>query len=43
MGRGISNELADTTKPGCNIIQLYVALNVKTILNLDYTNKYSIF
>ena len=41
MGRGIPNDLADTTKPGCEYILLYIALYVKTIPNLAYTNKCS--
>ena len=41
MGRGMPNDLADTTKPGCEYILLYVALYVKTIPNLAYTNKCS--
>ena len=42
MGRGIPNNLADTTKPGCEYFLLYIALYVKTIPNLDNTNKCSI-
>jgi hypothetical protein len=41
MGRGIPNELASTTKPGCCYSILYVALYVKTILNFEKTNKCS--
>ena len=39
MGRGLSNQLADTTKPGCGNIILYIALCVKTILNFENTYK----
>ena len=41
MGRGIPSELANTTKPGCNVLILHIAKNVKTILNFDFSNKYS--
>ena len=42
MGRGLSNQLADTTKPGCGDIILNIALFVKTILNFENINKCSI-
>ena len=42
MGRGLSNQLADTTKPGCRYVILYIALFVKTILNFENINKCSI-
>ena len=41
MGRGIPSELADTTKPGCIVLILHIAQNVKTILNFDFDYKYS--
>ena len=41
MGRGLSSDLADTTKPGCIVLLLYMAKNVKTILNFVDNNKYS--
>ena len=41
MGRGIPSELADTTKPGCKILILHIANNVKTILNFVTSYKCS--
>ena len=41
MGRGIPSELANTTKPGCKVLILHIAKNVKTILNFDLGYKYS--
>ena len=41
MGRVIPSELADTTKPGCNLSILYIAMIVKTFLNFVETHKCS--
>ena len=41
MGRGIPSELADTTKPGCINNLLYIAIFVKTFLNLVEIHKCS--
>lgn len=41
MGRGIPSELANTTKPGCKILILHIAKNVKTFLNFESNYKYS--
>ena len=41
MGRGIPSELADTTKPGCNLQILYIAMIVKTFLNFVESHKCS--
>ena len=41
MGRGIPSELADTTKPGCVFIVLYIAIIVKTFLNFVESHKCS--
>ena len=41
MGRGIPSELADTTKPGCKIMLLYIAMFVKTFLNFVESHKCS--
>ncbi|NCV18023.1 MAG: hypothetical protein EBW42_04410 [Rhodobacterales bacterium] len=41
MGRGIPSELADTTKPGCDIKLLYIAMFVKTFLNFVERHKCS--